>query len=70
MTDKIASIVLFIVGIFAIAVAFVSKLAFIFLTFFANVYTNEIRQVALIDVGAILLLMFVAALHFFPRPAS
>ncbi len=50
--------------VLAIALALVSKLAFIFLTFTASGYTNEVRQVALIDVGAIILLLIVLAMHF------
>lgn len=51
--------------IFAIAVALISKLAFIFLTFTASNYTAEVRQIALIDVGAIVLLLAVLGLHFY-----
>ncbi|MBI0320724.1 hypothetical protein, partial [Streptomyces javensis] len=36
--------------IYAIALALISKLAFIFLTFTASDYTAEVKQVALIDV--------------------
>ncbi len=53
--------------IFAIVVALISKLAFIFLTFTALNYTAEVRQVALIDVGAIVLLLLVLGIHFYSR---
>lgn len=51
--------------IYAIVAALISKLAFIFLTFTAASYTPEVRQVALIDVGAIVLLVAVLGIHFF-----
>lgn len=51
--------------LFAIALALISKLTFIFLTFTAPDYTNEVRQVALIDVGAIILLLSVLGIHFY-----
>ena len=51
--------------IFAITAALISKLAFVFLTFTASNYTAEIRQVALIDVGAIVLLLAVLGIHFY-----
>jgi hypothetical protein len=47
----------------AISLALISKLAFIFLIFTASNYTSEIRQVALIDVGAIVLLLVVAGIQ-------
>lgn len=53
--------------IFAIVVALISKLAFIFLTFTASNQTAEIRQVALIDVGAIVLLLAVLGIHFYNK---
>ncbi len=53
--------------IYAIALALISKLTFIFLTFTTSNYTNEIRQVALIDVGAIVLLLAVLAIHFYAK---
>ena len=53
--------------IFAIAIALISKLAFIFLTFTASNYTAEVRQVALIDVGAIVLLVAVLGIHFYGK---
>ncbi len=51
--------------LFAVALALISKLAFIFLAFTAPNYTSQIRQVALIDVGAIVLLMAVLGIHFY-----
>lgn len=51
--------------VFAIAMALISKIAFIFLTFTASNYTAEIRQVALIDVVAIFLLLLVITIIFF-----
>ena len=51
----------------AITLALISKLAFIFLTFTAANYTAEIRQVALIDVGAIVLLLVVLGIHFYAK---
>ena len=53
--------------IFAIAIALISKLAFIFLTFTASNYTAEVRQVALIDVGAIALLLAVLGIHLYSK---
>ena len=50
--------------IFAIVLALVSKLTFIFLTFTDSNYTAEVKQVALIDVGAIVLLLAVLGIHF------
>ncbi len=50
--------------VFAIVLALISKLAFIFLVFIASSYTNEVKQVALIDVGAIVLLLTVLVIHF------
>lgn len=50
---------------FAIAAALISKLTFIFLTFTASNYTPEIKQVALIDVGAVVLLLAVLGVHFY-----
>ncbi len=52
---------------FAIAVALISKLTFIFLTFTATNYTAEVRQVALIDVGAVVLLLAVLGVHFYSK---
>jgi hypothetical protein len=54
---------------FAIAAALLSKLAFIFLTFTASDPAAEIRQVALIDVGAIVLLLAVLVMHLFAKQA-
>lgn len=53
--------------ILAITLALISKLAFIFLTFTASNHTAEIRQVALIDVGAIVLLLAVLGIHFYSK---
>ncbi len=53
--------------ILAVCLALISKFAFIFLTFTSSSYTNEIRQVALIDVGAIVLLFTVLAIHFYNK---
>ncbi|MEK7724761.1 MAG: phosphopantetheine adenylyltransferase [Acidobacteriota bacterium] len=53
--------------ILAIALALISKIAFIFLTFSAASYTSEIKQVALIDVGAIVLLLLALGLHFYGK---
>lgn len=50
--------------ILAIALALISKFAFVFLTFTRANFTAEVRQVALIDVGAIVLLMAVLVIHF------
>lgn len=50
--------------ILAIALALISKIAFIFLTFSAENYTSEIKQVAQIDVAAVILLLFALAFHF------
>lgn len=51
---------------YAIVAALISKVTFLFLTFAAAAdYTAEIRQVALIDVGAIVLLLAVLGIHFF-----
>jgi hypothetical protein len=52
---------------FAVALALVSKLTFIFLTFTASNYAAEIRQVALIDVGAIVFLLAVLGIHFYAK---
>lgn len=51
----------------AVALALMSKFAFIFLTFSASGYTPEVKQVALIDVAAIALLFLALALHFYHR---
>lgn len=53
--------------ILAIALALISKFAFIFLTFSSIEYSAEIKQVALIDVGAIILLFIVLGLHFYEQ---
>ena len=48
---------------FAILIALISKLAFIYLIFTTSNYTAEVRQVALIDVGAIVLLLAALAIQ-------
>ena len=53
--------------ILAIALALISKFAFIFLTFTSSNYVSEIKQVALIDVGAIVLLLIALGLHFYNK---
>lgn len=53
--------------VLAITLALVSKFAFIFLTFTASNYTPEVRQVALIDVGAIILLIAALGIHFYAK---
>ncbi|MBX7171711.1 MAG: hypothetical protein K1X72_12195 [Pyrinomonadaceae bacterium] len=53
--------------ILAVALALISKFAFIFLTFTSANYSAEIKQVALIDVGAIVLLLIVLGLHFYTK---
>lgn len=53
--------------ILAISMALISKFSFIFLTFTSANYSVEIRQVALIDVGAIVLLIVVLGLHFYGK---
>ena len=50
--------------ILAIALALISKFAFVFLTFTHSNYTAEVKQVALIDVGAIVLLIAALIVHF------
>ncbi len=51
----------------AIAAALISKFAFIFLTLTAPDYAAEVRQVALIDVGAIVLLLSALAMQHFTK---
>ncbi len=53
--------------VFAVALALISKLAFIFLAFTIAGHTAEIRQVALIDVGAVVLLLAALGIHFFAK---
>lgn len=53
--------------VLAVALALISKFAFIFLTFTSANYTPEIKQVALIDVGAIVLLFLALGLHFYGK---
>lgn len=53
---------------FAIALALISKFAFLFLTFTGSNYTSELKQVAFIDVGAsIALLLVVISIQFFGK---
>lgn len=54
-------------GILAIGLALISKIAFIFLTFTSENYTSEIKQVAMIDVGAILLLLLALGLNYLSK---
>ncbi len=51
----------------AIALAFISKVTFVFLTFSSANYSPEVKQVALIDVGSIFLLLLVLGLHFYQK---
>ena len=51
----------------AIAAALISKFAFIFLTFTASDYTAEVKQVALIDVGTVILLLTTLAIQLFTK---
>ena len=53
--------------ILAIALALISKIAFIYLTFSSKNYTSEIKQVAQIDVAAVILLLFALAFHFYSK---
>jgi len=53
--------------VFAISLALISKVAFICLTFSAVGYNPAIRQVAMIDVGAIVLLLAVLGIHFYAK---
>ncbi|MCD9187128.1 MAG: hypothetical protein LUM44_11895 [Pyrinomonadaceae bacterium] len=53
--------------VLAVSLALISKFAFIFLTFTAPDYSSEIKQVALIDVGAIVLLAVVLGIHFYGK---
>lgn len=53
--------------LFAISLALISKLTFIFLTFTATDHNAEIRQVAMIDIGAIVMLLVVLGIHFYSR---
>lgn len=53
--------------ILAIALALISKIAFIFLTFTSENYTSEIKQVALIDVGAFILLLLAFGLNYLSK---
>lgn len=51
----------------AISLALISKIAFIFLTFSSENHTSEIKQVALIDAAAVVLLLFALAFHFYGK---
>lgn len=53
--------------VLAVGLALISKFAFIFLTFTSSNYATEIKQVALIDVGAIVLLLIALGLHFYGK---
>jgi len=53
--------------ILAIGIALISKVAFVFLTFSSANYSPEIKQVAMIDVGAIVLLLLVLGLHCYQK---
>ena len=53
--------------LFVIALALISKIAFIFLTFSASDYSPEIKKVALIDVGSMVLLGIVLLMHFYQK---
>lgn len=53
--------------VFAVAVALLSKFAFIFLTYTAPGYSAEVGRVALIDVGAIVVLLAILAVHFYSK---
>ena len=53
--------------ILAISLALISKITFIFLTFSTENYTSEIKQVAQIDVAAIILLLFALGFHFYSK---
>lgn len=52
---------------FAISLAFISKIVFIFLTLTTNNYATQLKQVALIDVGAMVLLGTVLMIHFYKK---
>ena len=51
--------------VLAIAIAFLSKIVFIFLTFTASGYSPEIKQVALIDIAAMVLLAVVLGIQLY-----
>lgn len=53
--------------ILAIALALISKFAFIFLTFTSANYSSEIKHVAWIDVVAIVFLLITLGLHFYQK---
>lgn len=50
--------------ILAISLALLSKIAFVILTFTSPDYNSQIKQVALIDIGAITLLLIVLGINF------
>ena len=53
--------------ILAIALAFISKITFIFLVYSSADYASELKQVALIDVGAMVMLGVVLGIHFWGK---
>lgn len=53
--------------ILAVSFALISKITFIFLTFTSSNYTSELNRVALIDVGAVILLLITLGLHFYKK---
>lgn len=53
--------------VFAVSLALISKITFIFLTFTSENYSSEIQKVALIDVGSIVLLLIALGFHFYNK---
>ena len=53
--------------VLAVGLALISKFAFIFLTFTSASYTPEVQNVALIDVGSIVLLIAALGIHFYTK---
>jgi hypothetical protein len=53
--------------VFAIALALISKITFIFLVWTSGNYASELKQVALIDVGSMVLLGIVLGIHFWGK---
>ena len=53
--------------VLAVGLALISKIAFIFLTFTSAGYTPEVQNVALIDVGAIILLLIATGIYFYGK---
>lgn len=51
--------------ILAIALAFISKVTFIFLVWTSTNYATELNKVAWIDVGAMIALAFVLGVHLY-----